>query len=163
MEGGSFGNENFSIAAAQNMFSKDKDAVKDIIELPKHLKEHPLLEEKYVSAKDISKMVIRQYTGWWDDVPSHWSPAPLDLQAQKLVELSGGINKLVSFTRGLMNEDLDMASHFTDWAYFADPNNIEVQQLVLDVYRDRIMSDQSVTQEMLVYLDHMAKVRETMN
>ena len=30
MEGGSFGNENFSIAAAQNMFSKDKDAVNDI-------------------------------------------------------------------------------------------------------------------------------------
>ena len=27
MEGGSFGNDNFSIAAPQNMFSKDEDAI----------------------------------------------------------------------------------------------------------------------------------------
>ena len=52
--------------------------------------------------------------------------------------------------------------NFTDWAYFAEPNNAEVQQLVLDVSKRRIMSEQSVTQEMLVYLDHMAMVRETM-
>ena len=108
-------------------------------------------------------MVIKQYTGWWDDIPSHWAPSPLEFQAEKIVELAGGIDQLVGFSRELMYTDLALASHFTDWAYYADPYNSEVQQLVLDVYRARIMSEESVTQEMLVYLDHMAAVRETMN
>jgi len=32
MEGGSFGNDNFSISAAQNMFSKNEDAIEDVID-----------------------------------------------------------------------------------------------------------------------------------
>lgn len=140
-----------------------KDQIFQSVNLPEHLRNHPLLEEKYVTTKDISKMIIKQYTGWWDDIPSHWSPAPFELQAIKITELAGGIDKLIDYARTLLNEDLLLASHFTDWAYYAEPDNPEVQQLVLDVYKRRIMSDQSVTQEMLVYLDHMAMVRETMN
>lgn len=139
-----------------------KDQIYQSIELPAHLESHPILEEKYVTAKDISKMIIRQYTGWWDDIPSHWSPAPLESQSEKIVELAGGIDGLVAFSRELSGVDLTLASHFTDWAYYADPENPEVQQLVLEIYRRRILSDESVTQEMLVYLDHMAAVRERM-
>lgn len=140
-----------------------KDQIFQSCALPVELKDNPLLKETYVSAKDISKMVIKQYTGWWDDIPSHWAPSPLEFQAEKIVELAGGIDQLVGFSRELMYTDLALASHFTDWAYYADPYNSEVQQLVLDVYRARIMSEESVTQEMLVYLDHMSAVRETMN
>lgn len=139
-----------------------KDQIYQTCELPKHLKEHSVLKEQYVSAKDISKMVIRQYTGWWDDIPSHWSPATIESQAEKIVELAGGIKQLVEFARNLSYENLPLASHFADWAYYADPLNPIVQQLIMDVYRQRIMSDESVTQEMLVYLDHMTIVREMM-
>ena len=38
------------------------------------------------SAQDISKMVIRKYTGWWDDLPSEWSPATREGQAATIVE-----------------------------------------------------------------------------
>ena len=76
--------------------------------------------------------------------------------------MAGGIDSLVEFSRNLSNENLPLASHFADWAYFADHQNPLVQQLVLDIYRMRIMSNESVTQEMLVYLDHMAIVREEM-
>ncbi len=139
-----------------------KDQIFQSVELPTHLKDHPLLEERYVTAKDISKMIIRQYTGWWDDIPSHWSPATLELQAKKIVELAGGTDKLVEFCRDLLKEDLALSSHFADWAYDCEPQNQKVQQLVLDIYRQRIMSDKSVTLEMLVYLDHMAMVRASM-
>lgn len=77
--------------------------------------------------------------------------------------MAGGIDDLVSYSRKLSNSNLVLASHFADWAYFADPYNEKVQQLVLDIYSQRIMSAESVTQEMLVYLDHMSAVRETMN
>ena len=140
-----------------------KDQVFKSVELPEHLKSHPTLEEKYVTAQDISKMIIKQYTGWWDDIPSHWSPAPLELQARQIANLAGGSDALVNYTRELMKSDLKLASHFCDWAWLAHPENEGVQQLVLDVYRQRIMADGSVTQEMLVYLDHMAAVRETIN
>jgi len=139
-----------------------KDQIFQSIELPEHLKNYPLLKEQYVTAKDISKMIIRQYTGWWDDIPSHWSPASIEAQAKQIVALSGGMDKLILFIRKLTNQDLALAAHFTDWAYFAEPQNSDVQQLVLDIYKRRIMSDESVTQEMLVYLDHMAAVREQM-
>ena len=139
-----------------------KDRIFQSVELPEQLKTHPLLEEKYVTAKDISKMIIRQYTGWWDDIPSHWSPASLESQAQKMVELAGGLDNLISFTRNLMDTDLALASHFIDWAYYAEPANQEIQELVLEIYKRRILSEESVTQEMLVYLDHMSTVREKM-
>lgn len=77
--------------------------------------------------------------------------------------MAGGIDNLINSNRSLSNSDLVLASHFADWAYFAEPYNEKVQQLVLDIYSRRIMSAESVTQEMLVYLDHMAAVRETMN
>ena len=140
-----------------------KDQIFQSIELPAHLRDHPLLKEQYVTAKDISKMIIKQYTGWWDDIPSNWSPAAVELQAQKIAELAGGTEKLVEFARVLSAKNLALASHFADWAYFADPQNPDVQQLVLDIYKRRILSDQSVTQEMLVYLDYMSMVRESMN
>ncbi len=139
-----------------------KDRVFQSVRLPDHLRNNPVLKTQYVTAEDISKMVIRQYTGWWDDIPSHWSPAPLELQAAEIITLAGGIDKVVNYTRDLADKDLTLACHLADWAYYAAPDNPDVQQLVLDIYRRRIMSDESVTQEMLVYLDHMAEVRARM-
>jgi hypothetical protein len=38
----------------------------------------------------------------------------------------------------------------------ADPDNPGVQQLVIDVYRERMKDPRSNTQEILAYLDQMA-------
>lgn len=58
--------------------------------------------------------------------------------------------------------NIKMACHLADWAFFAEPENREVQKLIMDIYSHRIMDPQSTTQEMLVYLDHMALVRGLM-
>lgn len=123
---------------------------------------HPLLKVQYVTAKDICKMVIRQYTGWWDDIPSHWSPASIEKQATSIVELSGGMDQLIKHIKSLVPVDLALASHFVDWAYFADPENAEVHELVMLIYKKRILDESSKTQEMLVYLDQMTEVRARM-
>ena len=69
-----------------------KDQVFLSLQLPEHLAKHPSLEVQYVSPQDISKMVIREYTGWWNDLPSEWSPAAREAQAELIVELAGGID-----------------------------------------------------------------------
>jgi alkyl sulfatase BDS1-like metallo-beta-lactamase superfamily hydrolase len=92
----------------------------------------------------------------WDDVPSHWSPAPLADQARTVVELAGGIGPLAARARSLAATDLPLACHLADWAWYADSGDPEAQQLVLEVYRRRILDPAANTQEILVYLDHMA-------
>ena len=98
-----------------------KDQIFQSLELPRHLAEHPTLRVQYVTARDISKMVIRQYTGWWDDIPSHWSPAPLEHEAQAIVESAGGMDAFVDRTREYLATDVILASHFADWAWLAEP------------------------------------------
>ena len=58
-----------------------------------------------------------------------------------------------------METDIVMASHITDWAWYAAPDDPEVQSLVIDNYRTRILDPEANTQEMLAYLEVMAAAR----
>jgi len=139
---------------------KRKDEIYRTLELPERLANHPTLEVQYVTPQDISKMVTLRYTGWWDDIPSHWTPAPLELRARTLVEIAGGIDPFVARGRAALETDLRLASHLADWAFLADPHHPAAQRLVLDVYAQRILDPDSNTMEMLVYLDAMAAARQ---
>ncbi len=149
-----------------------KDQVFQSLELPEHLASHPSLNEQYVSPQDISKMVIRRYTGWWDDLPSRWAPATEEAQAAMVVELAGGIESLVERSREVLEgrdlgdgmrvveADPRLASHLAEWAWLSDPDDPAVQQLVLDTFKLRILDPGSNTQEMLTYLDRMTEARQ---
>ena len=131
------------------------------VALPEHLAKHPTLKVQYVSASDISRMLIRQYTGWWDDVPSQWTPASLQDQGNMIIELAGGNMPAISrYARDLTNRDIRLAYHLADWLFYARPDNSEVQQLVVDVYKARILDPDTNTQEMLTYLDQMTAAPE---
>lgn len=137
-----------------------KDLIVDSINLPEHLASHPTLEQKYVSPADISKMLLKQYSGWWNDIPSHWSPANYTQQSEAIVGLAGGVEALVTAAYEAKQQDIVIASHMADWAWMAEPEHPQVQQLVIDVYRERILDPSSNTQEILAYLDQMAQARE---
>ena len=140
---------------------KRKDVIYGSVQLPEHLANHPTLNVQYVTPNDISKMVIKRYTGWWDDIPSHWTPASMEDQGNMIIELAGGnIPVITSYARKLIGEDIQLASHLTDWLFYARPDNTEVQQLVFDVYKARIMHPDTNTMEMLTYLDQMTAARE---
>ncbi len=136
-----------------------KDQIYESVKLPEHLAHEYSLREQYATVKDISKMVLKRYTGWWNDIPSNWSPAPVSKVASTIVGLSGGIENLVIQTREVLAGDVVMASHMAEWAYYAEPDNPSSQQLIIDVYKARILDDNSNTQEMLAYLDIMAEAR----
>ena len=136
-----------------------KDQIVDCLNWPARFADHPTLAVTYVSPQDIARMVLKRWTGWWDDIPSHWSPAPVADQARTIAALAGGVDSLVEVARTLIDHDLTQACHLADWAWYAQHDHPEVPQLVIDVYRARILDPASNTQEMTVYLDHMAAAR----
>ena len=142
----------------------DKGTRKDIIfqnaELPPHLASEHSLRETYVTVKDISKMVLKRYTGWWDDIPSNWSPAPLADQGQAIIDLAGGLDALDTYAREKMTQDIRLSAHLADYAFYAQPDNPKTQQLIMDVYRQRILDRNSNTQEMIAYIDQMVEAKK---
>jgi alkyl sulfatase BDS1-like metallo-beta-lactamase superfamily hydrolase len=112
-----------------------------------------------VSWEDISKMVMRRYVGWWDDIPSHWTPASFDAQSAVITELAGGVAALDRRARSLLKTDIVMASHIADWAWFGSPGDPLAQKLLIDVYAHRIVNTESNTQEILAWLEAMTQAR----
>ena len=129
------------------------------LEVPEHLLNHPTLKQQYVSWQDISKMVMRRYVGWWDDIPSHWTPASFDEQAAAVTALAGGIGALDRRARALMETDIIMASHMADWAWYGSPGDPVAQRLLIDVYAHRIINTEANTQEILAWLEAMTAAR----
>jgi glyoxylase-like metal-dependent hydrolase (beta-lactamase superfamily II) len=136
-----------------------QDEVADSVALPDQLAGHPTLNEQYVSPADISRMVMKQYCGWWDDIPSHWAPARFDQQAAMVCEMAGGIAAVLARARELAGSDPGMSCHLADWAWYADPTNADTGRAVIELYTSRIVNGAGNTQEVLMYLDHMADVQ----
>ena len=82
-------------------------------------------------------------------------------QGNMIIELAGGnIPTITTYARGLIGQDIRLASHLTDWLFYARPDDKDVQQLVFDVYKARILDPDTNTMEMLTYLDQMTAARE---
>lgn len=134
-----------------------KHAIVESVSLPDELAGHPDLDTYYNTVQDMAKMAVREYSGWWDGIPSHWAPAPRAEQARAIVALAGGMDALVTRTRELLESDPTLAAHFADWAYAAQPDDPRVLQLGLDVYARRIQPGAPVNQ-IGVYVQHMAEL-----
>lgn len=132
-------------------------AVIESVKLPEELANHPDLDDYYNTVGDLAKMAVREYSGWWDGIPSHWAPAPRADQARAIVALAGGMDALVEHARGLLESDPALAAHFADWAWVAAPDDPRALQLGLDVYARRIQPGTPVNQ-IGVYVQHMAEL-----
>lgn len=84
--------------------------------------------------------------------PEEWAAALLDDQGREIVSLAGGMAAIDRRARELIASDIKMASHLADWAWYADPDDAIAQQLVIDVYRNRVVDDDTNTMELLNYI-----------
>jgi glyoxylase-like metal-dependent hydrolase (beta-lactamase superfamily II) len=134
------------------------DQVVEAVALPPALAQRPDLRPDYVTAQDISRMVVKQYGGWWDDIPSHWNPAPLAKQAQAIAAAAGGAHALIERAKQTSRSDPAVAAALADWAWLAAPGDAVVLQGALDVYGARV-DEHTTTQEALVYLEHMIRLK----
>jgi alkyl sulfatase BDS1-like metallo-beta-lactamase superfamily hydrolase len=134
------------------------DQIVDRVKLPPSLAQRPDMKPDYVTEKDIARMVVRQFIGWYEGLPSTWSPAPLAEQAKALAEAAGGARALVQKARALVEKEPAVAASLADWAWLAAPKDKEVLQGAYEVYVRRVRDD-STTQEALTYLDHLVELR----
>ena len=136
-----------------------KDEVIAAITWPDHFANDPRLDTYYVSPQDVGKMFIKQWTGWWNDQPSHWTPSTLEARSRHIVELAGGMDRFLESGRQVMESDIVLASHMADWAFFAQPDHEPAREFAIDVYRIRLLDPAVPEQEALTYYDHIALIR----
>lgn len=135
-----------------------RDLIVESVALPPALASREDARPLYNSVRDVANMVVKQYSGWWDDMPSHWAPAPAAAEAQELAALAGGANVLIERARKLAVQSPALASQLADWAWLAAPHDAVVLRGAMDVYRQRVAAPLP-TQEALVYAEHMIKLQ----
>ena len=128
-----------------------KDAIFRSIELTDDLADYPPASPCYSSVEDFSRMIIRQYTGWWDFVPANLDPASLQAQGQEIASLAGGVDVLMDRALELIDTDVQMACHYAQWAYNVDPSDVRAQDVMFEVFFERGMAEKQGV-DRLVYL-----------
>lgn len=136
-----------------------KDQIIDGVSWPEPFASSEDLTTPYVTPRDIAKMEVERWTGWWDDIPSHYDQPVFERQAEAVISLAGGVEPLISRGRGLLESDPQMALIMADWAVYGAPHSIAANEFVIEAYLGRILNEDIPTQELLVYLDHAAVAR----
>ena len=149
------------VVAGLNSGKRRDQVIKGVL-LPDTLAKRLDARELYVSTQDIGRMVASEYSGWWDDIPSHWRPAPLASEAQEIVKLAGGSKPVIQRALSLASSNPELASHLADWAWYAESDDPYVLQGALKVYSQRVAKPLP-TQEALVYAEHMVRLQLKLN
>lgn len=136
-----------------------KYAIADGIALPAELATSPDAAELYVTPRDIAKTVAQEYTGWWNELPSEWSPASRSSQAKEIVALAGGLDAVLSRSEALRETDPVLACHLADWAWLTAPTDARVLRVATAVWLERLKRLQIPTQEAVEYVEHLVTLR----
>ncbi len=114
-----------------------EDQIYANFELPEKFASNPKLQPAHATAQDICQMLIKQYTGWWNDRPADIDPAPVEVQAKEIARLAGGVEVLAARAREVAETDLKLAAQLAEWAFYADPSNSQAQDAMIEIYLDR--------------------------
>jgi alkyl sulfatase BDS1-like metallo-beta-lactamase superfamily hydrolase len=126
---------------------------------PERFDRSSLLDPQYNRPEDISRMVAMRWTGWWDDIPSHFAALRFEDEAAEALRLAGGMEMLAMRARELLAASPRLAARLADWAYYGEPDDPRAMQLTIDVYLARISEEGVPLQESQVYLVHAARAR----
>lgn len=129
----------------------DKHEIVEGFMWPEAFANDPRLQPEHAAPVDIVKMVIKQYTGWWNGLPADWNPAPLKDQAQEIVSLAGGMASLLERTRELIDSEPELALHLAQWAWLADPEREDVKGVYADVLLKRGLQPGAPLMEVQAY------------
>ncbi len=121
------------------------DVVLHEVEMPKRLLEKPYLRPVYDHPEFLIRNVWRLYGGWYDGQPDQLLPARRSEQAREWVSLAGGIDKVLSRAKALLDAgELQMACHVVESAVLAEPESKEAHQLRSDIYDRRAAGETSL-------------------
>ena len=107
------------------------------VQIPNELMKLPWLTPIYDDPQFLIRMIWRRYGGWWDGEYDRLFPAPRKDEALVWVELSGGIDNIISKAlENLNNGDLRVAALLIETAYHADNNNKKMHVARSKIYRE---------------------------
>jgi alkyl sulfatase BDS1-like metallo-beta-lactamase superfamily hydrolase len=137
-----------------------KDVIAATLDWPSRFAQDPRLDPQYNRPEDIARMVELRWTGWWDDIPSHFAAMRFEEEAQEALHLAGGIEAVDRRARELVAAgNPRMAARLADWAYYGAPGDARALRLTVDVYLSRLMEPGMPLQESQVYMVHAAEAR----
>jgi alkyl sulfatase BDS1-like metallo-beta-lactamase superfamily hydrolase len=107
-------------------------------EPPATLAEKPYLQAVYDEPQFIVRNIWRLEGGWYDGTPSHLKPAPETEQAKEIAALAGGVERIVARAlERLEAGELALASHLSDWAVAAAPEDKDAFAARAKIYEAR--------------------------
>lgn len=138
---------------------KRKDEIAATLDWPERFAKAPELDPQYNRPQDIARMVAMRWTGWWDDIPSHFAAMRFEDEAKEALRLAGGVDAVDKRARELIGQDNMLAARLADWASYGAPDNPRALQLAIDVYLARIAEPGMPLQESQVYFVHASVLR----
>jgi len=136
-----------------------KDVIAATLVWPERFAKSPWLDPQYNRPEDIARMVAMRWTGWWDDIPSHFAAMRFEDEAQEVLHLAGGVEAVDKRARELLPSNPKLAARLADWAYFGAPKDPRALRLAVDVYLARMAEPGMPLQESQVYFVHASKAR----
>lgn len=136
-----------------------KDVIAASVDWPARFANAPELDPQYNRPEDIARMVAMRWTGWWDDIPSHFAAMRFEDEAREALRLAGGLDAVERRALELLPTDTKLAARLADWAYYGAPDDPRAMQLAIKVYLARISEPGMPLQESQVYFSHAALVR----
>jgi len=144
--------------AALNSGTRKYDAANGV-SLPVELASSADAAELYVTPRDIARTVAQEYTGWWNELPSEWSPVSRATQAREIVALAGGVEPLLLRMEALRTSDPPLACHLADWVWLAAPDDPRVLRGATAAWLERLRRLPVPTQEAVEYVEHLVTLR----
>lgn len=138
----------------------DKHQIVENFVWPDKFASNPRLKPEHAAPVDIVKMVIKQYTGWWNGLPADWNPEPMQVQARELVRLAGGMDALLERTKQLIEPQPALALHLAQWAWLAEPEQSQVRAVYADALYARGLQPGAPLMEIQAYTQMLGRLQQ---
>ncbi len=115
---------------------KGPDELRHLVRFPAYLDEVPNNLQNYGEISSYPPAIYYQSVGWYDNDAANLKPVSPDDEAERIVPLLGGRDKVLAVATAALNKkEYSWAAHLVNYLYRLDPQDKEVRQLKADALR----------------------------
>ena len=112
------------------------DELRHMMRFPEYLDEIPNNLQSYGEISSYSPAIYYQAVGWYDNDAAHLKPVSPTDQAERIVPLMGGRDKVLAAAHAAMDKkEYAWAAQLVNYLYKLDPQDKEARQLKADALR----------------------------
>jgi alkyl sulfatase BDS1-like metallo-beta-lactamase superfamily hydrolase len=112
------------------------DELREFVQFPAYLDEIPNNLQNYGEISSYSPAIYYQSVGWYDNDAAHLKPVTPQAQAERIVPLMGGREKVLAAASAAMEKkEYSWAAQLVNYLYQLDPQDADVRQLKADALR----------------------------